>query len=602
MTSRPPVKRHYFRDFWSFAKPYERPLRLVYILYFLNSVLNLVPAMSVRYYIDLMFLGRPVKLFGWSIPSMADHPMKDKLVFSACFLLGATVIIVVANVIGVAMWRHGTKSVESMVFDIKTTIHHHINKLSLGYFNSERVGTIMTKAVGDVGNVSNLLRSSFNLTYAGVQFILAPVLMITLSPMLFLIVLIPMPLIGYAFYAIRRKLKPMYRTQRDNESIIASQIQEVLSGIREIKAFNMESRSATQYREVNRRYYRMQKQIMRVFSVNHQLQYGSRDFGIVLLAVLGGVCMFHGIGGVTVGKITSAMVLSSYFYNPLSQFLGFYDVVQRGMVSLERILDFLNEVPDVRDQRGAAECDVKRVAGAIAFDHVTFSYEPGNTVLDDVSFDVKPGERIAVVGPSGSGKSTLLSLLLRFYDVDSGTIRLDGRDIREYTQMSLRMAAGIVFQDTFLFYGTIRDNLMFVNPRKTEQDMFEACKAANIHDTILSLPERYETRVGERGVKLSGGQKQRLAIARVFLKDPPIVILDEATSAVDTKTERLIQEGIERMLHSRTAFIIAHRLSTIKTCDRIIVLGNRRIAEMGSHGELLARRGIYHELVESNKL
>lgn len=597
----PPRARHYFRDFWSFVKPYRKPLREVYLLYFLNSVLNLIPPLSVRYYIDLVFQDNAVTFFGLTLPSLAGRSLHFKLVFTAVFVAVLVAIIVVANAIGVIMWRRGTRSVERLLLDIKLKIHHHINKLSLRYFTSERVGTIMTKAVSDVHNISQLLRNSFNLTYAAIQFLLAPLLMIMLSPLLFLIAIVPTPLIGYAFYSIRARLKPMYRLQREQESTIASHMQEQISGIREIKAFNMEERAHLQYRDINRRYYHVQNQIMRVFSFNHQLQYGSRDLGVVLLAALGGACALLGWGDVTVGKITACIALSSYLYNPISQFLGFYDTVQRGMVSLERVIDFLNEEPDVRDDPRAITLDVRTVRGAVSFRDVCFSYDGVTPVLQHITFDVAPGERIAIVGPSGSGKSTLISLLLRFYDVSSGEILLDGRNIRSFTQVSLRMAAGIVFQETFLFYGTIRDNLLFVNPAKTEQDMYEACKAANIHDFILSLPQRYDTVVGERGVSLSGGQKQRLALARVFLKDPPIVILDEATSAVDTKTEQLIQESIERMLKNRTAFIIAHRLSTIKNCDRILVLNQGRRVEIGTHEQLYAQRGLYFELCEQNK-
>ncbi|MCX7848244.1 MAG: ABC transporter ATP-binding protein/permease [bacterium] len=593
---------HYLRDFWTFVKPYRKPLREVYLLYFLNSVLNLLPPLSVRYYIDLLFHNAAVTVCGITLPSLAQRSLSAKLLFTAVFVGTMIALIIVANTIGVIMWRRGTRSVERMVMDIKLKIHHHINKLSLGYFNSERIGTIMTKAVGDVQNISQLLRNSFNLTYAVIQFLLAPILIAMLSPLLLVIVLIPAPLIGYAFYAMRTRLRPMYRVQREHESAIASQIQEVISGIREIKAFNMEERSHSQYRDINRRYYRMQNEIMRVFSFNHQLQYGARDLGVILVAALGGVCALLDWSNITVGKITACIALSSYLYNPISQFLSFYDTVQRGMVSLERVIDFLNEEPDVRDDRHALTLDVRATRGAVSFRDVSFSYDGRSLVLKNITFDVAPGERIAIVGPSGSGKSTLISLLLRFYDVSTGQILLDGRDIRTFTQVSLRMAAGIVFQETFLFYGTIRDNLLFVNPTKTEADMYEACKAANIHDFILTLPRRYDTVVGERGVTLSGGQKQRLALARVFLKDPPIVILDEATSAVDTKTEQLIQEGIERMLKNRTAFIIAHRLSTIKHCDRIIVLSHGTLAEMGTHDQLYAQRGIYFDLCEHNKL
>jgi len=598
----PAPRTHYLRDFWSFVKPYRRPLRTVYLLYFLNSALNLLPALSVRYYIDLVLLDKDASFCGHLLHGMQGASLTQKTQVTLLFVAAVIVLIIIANVIGVAMWRLGTRSAEHVVYDIKMQIHHHLNKLSLGYFSSERTGTIMTKAVGDAMNVSQFLRSSYNLLYAFVHLLLAPLLMLLMSPLLFLIVLIPIPLISYAFYSIKKRLKPLYRQQREQESQINSQMQEIITGIREIKAFNMEDRSGAHYRDVNWQFYTLQNRIMRVFSFNHQLQYGSRDVGVILIATLGGICALRGWGDVTVGKISSFMVLSAYLYNPISTLLGFYDVIQRGMVSLERIIDFLGEMPDVQDAHNARAVRKQDIHGQVTFDQVAFAYEPGKPTLHDISFDVQPGQRVAIVGPSGSGKSTLLMLLLRFYDVDQGRIMIDQHDVRAITQMSLRMCAGIVFQDTFLFYGTIRDNLLFVNPTKGEQDMQAACKAANIHDEIMRLPDGFDTRVGERGVKLSGGQKQRLAIARVFLKDPAIVILDEATSAVDTVSERLIQDGIERMLQGRTAFIVAHRLSTVRKCDTIVVLDRGRLAEHGTHAELVARAGIYAGLCQHNRL
>jgi ATP-binding cassette, subfamily B, bacterial len=487
-----------------------------------------------------------------------------------------------------------------VMFDIKITIHDHINKLSLSYFNSERVGAVMTKAVGDVHNLSGFLRGGFNITYSLMQFIMAPFLMIALSPPLFIAILLPLPLMIYAFYAIRMKLKPMYRQQRENQALINAQIQEVVSGIKEIKAFNMEGRSHEMYRDVNMRSYELQNRIMRVFSFNHQLQYGAKDLSVVLIAILGGIFISVGWGNVTIGTITSFIALSHFFYSPINMFLSFYDTVQRGLVSLERIIDFLNTVPDVKDRKNAKVLKSKHMKGAVSYDMVNFSYTPGNRVLHDVQFDINPGEKTAIVGPSGSGKSTLLSLLPRFYDVDDGSVRLDGIDVRDMVQTSLRQQIGIVFQETFLFYGTIRENLLYVNRNKTEKELIEACKAANIYDTIRELPDKLDTVVGERGVRLSGGQKQRIAIARVFIKDPAIVILDEATSAVDTVTEQLIQESVDRMLEERTAFIIAHRLSTIKQCDRIVVLDRGMVVEIGKHHELLEKRGIYFQLHEKS--
>ncbi len=592
-------QKKYLKEFWTFVKPYKRPLRIVYILFFLNSALNLLPALSVRYYIDLVISNKQMSLFGLQLPLLSDYTVQEKLLFSIYFTVGIVIVILIANSIGVVMHRRATRSVEDVLFDIKIRIHNHINKLSLSYFHSERVGRIMTTAVGDVLNLSLMLRNSFGLTYEAVQFLLAPVLMLWLSPVLFLVAVLPLPLICYSFYSIRIKLKPMYRQQRENQSQINAQMQEVISGIREIKAFNMEDKSGRSYEDINRRFYDIQNQIMKTFSFNHQLQYGSKDFGLVMIAVLGGVFMLYDIGNVTIGKISAFLLLANHFYMPISMFLRYFDIMQNGMVSLERIVDFIGISPEIKDKGNAIVMHRDSIVPQVSYENVCFSYSGNHNVLKDISFDVEAGQKVAVVGPTGSGKSTLISLLLRFYDVDSGTITVGGRDIRDFTQTSLHQNISAVFQETFLFHGTVRDNLVFVNPNRTGEDIKRACIAANVYDTIMELPRGFDTHVGERGVMLSGGQKQRLAIARVLLKDPLIVVLDEATSSVDTITEKYIQQGIEKMLEGRTAFIIAHRLSTIRKCNRIIVLDNGRIAEIGTHEQLLAGAGVYNKLCQS---
>lgn len=597
MAIKPAKKRNFMKDFFTFLKPYKKQLRLVYFLYFVNALLNLIPAYSVRFYIDLVLMGKDIQLFGLKLKGLPQGtPVSEKISYSLIFLAAIVLLILVANTIGVIMWRKGTWSLERIMYDIKLKIHNHINKLSLGYLNSNRIGDIMTKAVGDVEMLSQLLRNSFHLTYSFVQLILAPFLMITLSPWLFIIAILPSPLIVYAFYNIRLRLKPLYQQQRRTQSHINSHIQESISGIREVKAFNMEEKSEAVYSDINQDYFNIQNRIMKVFSFNHQLQYGSKDLGIVLIAIVGGIFIFKGMGGISVGIISSFIALSSFLYQPVSSFLGFYDIIQKGMVSLERITGFLRVEEDVKDMEGAREMDRSLVKGRVDFKDISFSYEQGSPILEKISFSAAPGEKIAIVGPSGSGKSTLISLLMRFYNADSGSITIDGLDISHYGQRSVRSNIGAVFQDTFLFYGTIQENFTFICPDASLEEIKTACEAANVLEDILSLPQGFETRVGERGVKLSGGQKQRISIARVFLKNPSIVILDEATSAVDTVTERVIQKSIDAMLKGRTAFIIAHRLSTIRECDKILVIKDHRIAESGTHEELLERQGIYYKL------
>lgn len=580
-------------------RPYVGAFAAVYGLYFVNAVLNLLPAFSVRFYIDLVLLGNDADLWGVRLAAPAAD-MKVRLTLVFLGLMAG--LIATANTVGVVMWRMGTRAVERVVFDLRNRILDHIHKLSLGYFHRERVGAVMTRAVTDVENISQMLKNSFNLAYQVVQFAVVPLLMLSLSPTLFLVALLPAPLIVYAFYAIRVRLRPVYRRIRDNQAEIQARVQEVVTGLREIKAFNLERETRRRYLDANRTAFELQNTAMQTFSFNHQLQYGAKDLGVVLIAFLGGIAVFAGFGGVTVGKISAFLVLSNFLYGPIGNFLMFYDIIQRGVVSWERVEGFLAVVPDVADRPGAVRLDRRGVRGSVAFRGVVFGYEPGHPVLRGIDWEVRAGERVAVVGPSGSGKSTLMSLLLRFHDPWEGAVLLDGRDLREYTQDSVRRVVGVVFQDSFLFYGTVRENLLFADPEASEAEIRRACRAAGIHEEILRLPDGYDTVVGERGVTLSGGQRQRLAIARMFLKDPAVVVLDEATSAVDTVTERVVQEGLDRLLRGRTVFVVAHRLATVRHCDRIVVLDRGRIVEEGTHRELLRRRGLYFRMCRSGEL
>jgi ABC-type multidrug transport system fused ATPase/permease subunit len=429
--------RHYLKSFWTFIKPYKKPLRTVYILFFMNSLLNLFPAMSVRYVIDCVLMEKDSDFLGIRIPGLAGAGVGQKVTWILLYLVGMVLLIVAANWVGVMMHRLGTRSVERVLYDIKIRIHHHINKLSMGYFSSERTGTVMTKAVGDVGNVSGLLRNSFHQTYEVVNLLMAPVMMIAFSPLLFLVALLPMPLIILAFWRIQRGLKPLYKLQRENESAINSQVQEVLTGIKEIKAFNLAEQSSELYRRVNRRSFDLANRIMKIFSFNHQLQYGAGDLARILVAAVGGILVVTATGSVTVGVLGSFLGLLPFLYGAPGSLMGFYDTFLRGMVSLERIVDFLGEDPDVRDDPGAIVLVRDKIDCGIEFNNVTFSYDGREPVLHDLSLRVRPGEKIALVGHSGSGKSTLISLLLRFYDPQAGSITIGGTDIRRFTQPSL---------------------------------------------------------------------------------------------------------------------------------------------------------------------
>jgi ABC-type multidrug transport system fused ATPase/permease subunit len=592
------------RRFFVYMKPYKVPLRNVYILYFINSFMNLIPGLSTRYIVDLIIApeaaragGKEVTLFGFALPDTRPYVETpgEKVFWLLASLLAVTAVIVLANTVGVFMWRMGTRVTQRLLLDIKAHIVHHLHKLSMSYFHREQTGSIMTRAVNDVMQMQQMLQQSFSLSYGMLHLIVAPIFMISLSPVLFLFCLLPLPVIVYTLRRIRSRLRPLYRQQRERQAEVSAAMQEQISGIREIKAFGQEDQAKEDISRVNVAYMQSVNDAMRIFSVNHQVMYGTNDFSMVLLVVGGGILIATGVGNVTLGMVLGFLPLMHHFFNPFRQLVGFYDVIQRGLASTERVIEFFDTQPDIEDAPGARWVNIDQ--GRVTFENVTFAYEQGQDVLHDVNLDVEPGQTVAIVGSTGSGKSTLVSLIPRFYEPRNGRILIDGHPLDEVKMDCLRNAIGIVFQETFLFYGTIAQNIAFSRPSASPEEIVQAARLANIHDFIMSLPDKYEARIGERGVTLSGGQRQRLAIARMILKDPRVIILDEATSALDTTTERLIQESMDRLMAGRTSFVIAHRLSTIRAADRIVVMENGQILETGPHDELIHNGGRYAELV-----
>ncbi len=588
------------RRAFQFVRPYRRQLAGVYFFYFLNSVLNLIPAASLAWYIDGVVRGGTFSFFGRVFdlaPSLPDT--RARLLASAAYLAILLVLIVAANAIGVVMWRLGTRVCQRIMLDIKHRVNEHLHELPVSYFDAERTGAIMTRAVGDTDQMEQMLRDSYVLLYASTHLLTVPLIMVGMSPVLFLFTLIPVPVIVAAVQRVRKHLRPIYHDMREQQSVIGATIQENIAGIREIKAFEREPTARRDYLRTNLAHVRLVHKAMRVFSLNHQVLYGTRDLAMLLIGVGGGALVLLGRGHVTLGIVLAFIPLMGRFFDPIHQLIGFYDTIQRGLAATQRVFDFLDLPPEVKESPDAKTVRFKR--GEVRFEHVTFGYKPDRPVLHDISFTAPAGSKIAIVGSTGSGKTTLVSLLPRFYEPQQGRILIDGEPIRGVRLESLRQAIGIVFQETFLFHGTVAQNIAFARRQIDPVRIRDAARFANIDSFIESLPERYESPVGERGIKLSGGQRQRLSIARMILKDPRIVILDEATSSVDAETERAIQDSFEKLMEGRTAFIIAHRLSTIRHADRILVLEHGRLVESGTHDELLALHGRYADLVSSAK-
>ncbi|SDN71242.1 ABC transporter ATP-binding protein [Alkalicoccus daliensis] len=485
-----------------------------------------------------------------------------------------------------------------ILYDIREQLFTHLQKLSLSFYANRKAGEVISRVINDVEQTKNFIMTGMmNIWIDSFTIIVTIIILYTMDPWLTLAAVVLLPFYGFSIKFFFAKLRDLTRKRSQALADVQGHLHERLQGISVIKSFALENHEQKQFNDQNDNFLNR--------AIDHT-RWNAKTFAVVntitdlapLIVIFAAAVMVIQ-ADLTVGTMVAFATYMERLYSPLRRLVNSSTQLVQSIASMDRVFELIDENYDITDRKDAVPYTFGE--GEVEFDRVSFSYE-NEEVLHDVSFRAYSGETVAVVGMSGGGKSTIMSLIPRFYEVNEGALKVDGKDVRDYQVRSLRDRIGMVLQDNIIFSDSIMFNIKMGKPEATKEEVYEAAKAANAHDFISELPEGYETKVGERGVKLSGGQKQRIAIARVFLKNPRILIFDEATSALDLESEKLIQESIERLAQNRTTFIVAHRLSTVTHADKIIVMENGKIAEIGSHSELMQREGKYKQLFSIQKL
>ena len=570
------------RRILSYLRPYWLQLLLVFVTILVSAVLGLLPSIITGRIVDEALVGKNMAL------------LIRLLVLAFVTLSASQVISVLESYINA--WIS-----QRIIFDMKNQMYDHLLHMPHAFFTSEKQGDIITRMNTDISGVSSVISGTMSSIVSNIATVVTTlVALFTMSWQLALVGIVVLPLLILPTKRVGKKRYQLLKDSQAKSDEMNQLINETLSvsGSLLVKLFTREKREYERFVKVNEEVTRLnlkEQQSGRWFRVVMGL---FTQLGPLLIYFAGGwIIIRHADPGLTVGTVTATVSLVNRLYRPVESLLNIHVDFTRSLALFTRIFDYFDmENPIVSPENGKKP-DVSD--GDIVYDHVAFSYDPEKPLLKDIDFTVPAGKMYAVVGPSGSGKSTVVNLIPRLYDVLRGSVKIAGTDVRDFDLSYLRSCIGVVTQDSYLFNGSIRENLLYAKENATQEELDAACFIANLNDFIASQPEGYETLVGNRGLKLSGGEKQRLSIARVILKDPKILILDEATSALDSITENAIQEALEALMEGRTSIVIAHRLSTVLKADRILVLKDGVIAEQGSHEELLALGGTYRELYET---
>ncbi len=581
-------KPHNFVRFLAYVRPYIKYVILATLGGIVKFTVPLWVPQITRYLLDNVYLNSALSV-------EAKH--RELLLYAGGMM--AVFLVFWAPWTYVRHYYSG-KAGHRSVFDLRCDLYYRILRMSASFFDRNKSGAIVARLIGDIELAQNLVGSALtNVWMDAISLVMILYFMVQINLTTTLVALVTFPLYLYFFKRLQGEIKASsYQVQKEIATI-SGNAQEKISGSRVVHAFTQEKNEERSFQREAEVLFSKAMRGVYFQSMNMTTTGTLMQIAPLIVILYGGYQVIH--GALSIGELVAITMYLSPLYMPLQRFSELNVVFANSMAALDRIFEIMDEKPEITDRPNAVE--MKHIAGKVEFDHVHFSYSKedlGTLVLSDLNFAVEPGQKIALVGPSGSGKSTLVSLIPRFYDVDAGCVEIDGRDVRDIQLASLRRHIGMVLQNPILFSGTIRENILYGNPKATDEQVMAASKAANAYDFIRSLPHGFDNEIGEGGVFLSGGQRQRLTIARAFLKDPRILILDEATSSLDAESERLIQDAMERLIVGRTTFVIAHRLSTIVNADRILVLNNGAIVETGTHLELLQQDGMYRHLYEQH--